>query len=366
MTELQKKKKIFVFFPCEGKIGGAERRLIRTFSYINNSNENYDFTLGLLALTEINEESVKKSYKEFSDIRIRFFYKQSKLFYHVLRSEYSLVCYTDCSFRCIPVLSAALLSNKKRFMMCTDTMGSSQNLEPKVRQCLYNLDVLLSNRVDCLYPSNTELLKSKFKKKEITVTPCSFTDIEKYYPTFPKKKEIVFLGRLVEFKGIMLFVNSVIKIADSIRKNGFECNIYGHGNLENKIKEIIIQNNCQDIIHCVGHIDDSYNALTRSRIFCSLQRLGNYPSQSLLEAMACGNYCIVTNTYDSNLLVNDSFGILINDDVDSLSEALLEAMRLSESEYIKISEEARSFLKVNHNIQRSAEYFENIFYNLLN
>lgn len=357
--------KIFVFFPCDGKIGGAERRLIRTFTYIKNSNKDFVFTIGLLTLSEINEDSVRKDYHAFTDLRIVFFHTQSEIFHHVKQTNYEIVCYTDCSYRCLPVLFGAKLGRKKRLMMCTDTMGSSQHLKPKLRQVLYNLDVRLANRIDCLYPSNTKLLQSKFKNKEITCTPCSFTDMEKYQPSFPKKKEIVFLGRLTEFKGITLFVNSMLKIADDIRKNGFKCYIYGHGDLEEQIREAISMNKCEDIIHCMGHISDSSKVLTNSMIFCSLQTLGNYPSQSMLEAMACGNYCIATNTYDSYLLIDNSFGQLIEQNEDDLAAAVLNAMNLSDEKFELISNNARNYLLKNHCIEKSADYFEDIFYELV-
>lgn len=355
------KHKIFVFFPCEGKIGGAERRLIRTFTFVKNRNTDFDFTIGLLSLSQLNEKKVKSAYRKFTDFPILFFHNRLDLFNHVKRNDYQVVCYTDCSYRCLPVLLGAKIGQKKRLMMCTDTMGSSQHLRPRLRQALYNFDIRFSDRIDCLYPSNTKLLQSMFKKKKITCTPCSFTDMDRYYPVFPKKKEIVFLGRLVDFKGINLFVNAMIDIAKDIRRADFQCYIYGHGELEEEIKETIERHNCTDIIHCMGHIADSSEVLSRSRIFCSLQTMGNYPSQSMLEAMACGNYCIATNTYDSYLLIEDGFGQLIEHNEKDLSNALLRAIQFSDDEYQTIAEEARGFLNKNHTIEISSNYFEGIF-----
>ena len=365
MTE-KYQKEIFVFFPCDGKIGGAERRLIRTFDYISKSNSLFKFQIGFLVITEINEDEVINEYRMFTDLPIMCFYSQSKIYKHVKKSDYDIVCYTDCSYRCLPILLAAKLSKKKSVMMCTDTMGSSRHLRPYVRQMLYDFDVKMSDRIDCLYPSNTKLLQSKFLKKTITCTPCSFTDMEKFKPAFPKKKEIVFLGRLVDFKGIRLFVNSMITIAQEIRNEGYQCYIYGHGELEEEIKATVSENNCDDIIHCLGHIPDSNKVLAKSRVFCSLQTMGNYPSQSMLEAMACGNYCIVTDTYDSYLLIDDSFGTLVNQDEKSFSDAVVHAMKFSEEQYKYISKNARDFLHKKHNIQLSAEYFTDLFTGLFN
>lgn len=361
MKKKERKNQIFVFFPCDGKIGGAERRLIRTFTYISKTNAAFEFTIGFQMILDVDKDRIESEYRMFTDLPIMFFYSQTEVYNYIKKSIYDVLCYTDCSYRCLPVLLAAKLSHKKNFMMCTDTMGSSQHLKPFFRQLLYNFDIKMSDRIDCLYPGNTKLLQSKFKKKKITCTPCSFTDTNKYVPRFPKKKEIIFMGRLVSFKGIDLFVDAIIKVADKIREKGYCCYIYGHGDMEQEIKDTITNNNCEDIIICKGHITDSSEVFMTSRIFCSLQTLGNYPSQSMLEAMACGNYCIVTDTYDSHLLVKDSFGQLVSQESNSLSKAIVQAMSFTDEKFEQIAIDARLFVLQNHTIQLSADYFAEIF-----
>lgn len=351
------KRDVFLFFPCNGNIGGAERRLVRSFSKIMSTEPTFRFVIGLLPVKDIDRDRVKENYRALTDAEILFFDSKRALFRYVKKSAHTCVCYTDCSYRCLPVLLAAKVSRKKRYMCCVDTVGSSQNLKPKLRQYLYNLDVRMSDRIDCLYPSHTEQLKQKFKRKPITCTACSFTDMDVYVPAFPKRKTITFLGRLQEGKGIRLFVEAALNIKEAIRANGFTCEIYGSGAQQPEIEKLINENGCEDIIRLCGHVDSSVGILKSSRIFCSLQPYGNYPSQSLLEAMACGNYCIVTDTSDSHLLMNDSFGTLIEQKPDALSAALIQAMIIPEERYREIARCSREFLHNNHTVDISASYY---------
>ena len=353
-------KKVFLFFPGQERLGGAERRIIRSFCKIKKTDPDFDFVVGLLAVGKINHNYVRELYSSLGEFDLIIFDKKMQIFNHVRKQKYTCVVYTDCSFRCLPVLFAATISKKRKYMLCVDTIGSSQNLKPSLRQILYNLDIKMSDRIDCLYPSNTKELKERFKNKTISCTACSFTDMDRFTPLFPKEKTITFLGRLQEDKGIRLFVDSAIEIAEEIRKKGFVCKIYGSGVQKDEIENIIKETHCEDIIHLCGQIEDSADVLRVSTIFCSLQKYGNYPSQSLLEALACGNYCIVTDTADSHLLINDNYGALIKQERAALSKALIQAMDIPIDRYKQISESSRAFLYNNHSLEKSAEYYNKL------
>jgi glycosyltransferase involved in cell wall biosynthesis len=53
-----------------------------------------------------------------------------------------------------------------------------------------------------------------------------------------------------------------------------------------------------------------------------LQHFNNYPSQSLLEAMACGNAVVATNVGETHRLVDETVGLLIEPEAPALAEAL--------------------------------------------
>jgi glycosyltransferase involved in cell wall biosynthesis len=63
--------------------------------------------------------------------------------------------------------------------------------------------------------------------------------------------------------------------------------------------------------------------LNRSSIFVSLQILENYPSQSLLEAMACGNAVVATDIGETWRLVDEKNGIRIPSSPEALADAIV-------------------------------------------
>ena len=115
--------------------------------------------------------------------------------------------------------------------------------------------------------------------------------------------------------------------------------------MEEEIRKKIESNHCEDILILKGLISDSESALSISTVFCSLQKYGNYPSQALLEAQACGNYCIVTDTGDSRMIVEHGRGKLINDDSESLWNAIEFAMNMSAEDQKLVAEKAREYIQ---------------------
>jgi glycosyltransferase involved in cell wall biosynthesis len=63
--------------------------------------------------------------------------------------------------------------------------------------------------------------------------------------------------------------------------------------------------------------------LERSSIFVSLQEGENYPSQSLLEAMACGNAVIATDVGETWRLVDDANGKRVASDAGAVADAII-------------------------------------------
>ena len=363
---VEKRKGVFVFFPSIGNIGGAERRLVRALSQVKICGERVNLTVGLLLLNKVDENKLISSYRELTDANIVLYYSVKKVFLDVLKRKDFCICYTDCGFRCLPALFGALLSRKKRLLFCVDSIGSSHQLKPSARQMLYDFDVNFASSIDCLYPSSTQLLVARYRRKQITTTPGSIIDTERYRSVYPKQKQIVYLGRLKETKGIGLFVETIITNADKIRKNGYTCPIYGSGPMEEEIRKKIESNHCEDILILKGLISDSESALSISTVFCSLQKYGNYPSQALLEAQACGNYCIVTDTGDSRMIVEHGRGKLINDDSESLWNAIEFAMNMSAEDQKLVAEKAREYIQKNHTIERSVAYYTELISSLYN
>jgi glycosyltransferase involved in cell wall biosynthesis len=87
-----------------------------------------------------------------------------------------------------------------------------------------------------------------------------------------------------------------------------------------------------------------------------LQRVNNYPSQSILEAIACGAAIIATDVGETRNFLDDDCAILINLDVDEL---ILAIKKLLSDEELRLSlaENARKKVLGNHSIERYSNYF---------
>ncbi len=104
----------------------------------------------------------------------------------------------------------------------------------------------------------------------------------------------------------------------------------------------------------LGYYTDIKHVLRNSVIFLSLQKEENYPSQSLLEAMACKNAIIATDVGLTRKIVKKEFGELIKFDKDDLLNSI---KKLSlKPDLLSMGALAREFALSNHNIGKFHNY----------
>nr|WP_293994992.1 glycosyltransferase [uncultured Fusobacterium sp.] len=344
-------KKIALFFPVTG-IGGAERRLSRIFIEIEKEK---NIEVFWIILSKQSKEEIEKKYISLleKNIKIIVFKNYFEVVRHFIKIKYNIVFYTDCCYRTIPIIYTCLFTKKKTCML---NVTSDIKLLNKIS---YIHNVVLSSQLDCLYPTNYKLLKRKFPQKQIVLTPGSFTDTAKFYPEIKKENLIIFSGRLIKEKGILLFLEAIVALREKIILNNYKVVILGNGNLKEQVEKIIIENKLEDFtsLHYTLNVE---KILRKGKIFCSLMPDGNYPSQSLIEALSCGLFSIVTNTGDSHLMVKKPFGILIEQDKNELVKALEKGMSFTKEEFKEIEVESVKFIKENFTIKNSIEHYKKI------
>jgi glycosyltransferase involved in cell wall biosynthesis len=96
----------------------------------------------------------------------------------------------------------------------------------------------------------------------------------------------------------------------------------GEGPLEGEIRRQIETLNVQDSV-VIRFDPNPTQVLNRSSIFVSLQEGENYPSQSLLEAMACGNAIVATDVGETWRLVDAQNGIRVASEVNAVAGAII-------------------------------------------
>ncbi len=218
-----------------------------------------------------------------------------------------------------------------------------------------------SRTIDSLYPGTEASLRLRRWRRRIRISPCSFTDYSQYRPSPAKANAIVFAGRLIEGKNPMLLVRAIERINHYAPTlfDTWKVAMYGDGPLKKHVISGIDDYGLGSIV-TVGCVDSMSSVLSESRVFVSLQSVDNYPSQSLLEAMACENLVIATDVGNTRLLVNESTGILVDTSVHSLSEALCDVMH-SWDAYAPRANRARLHAMEAHSIDRFASYLRNIW-----
>ena len=189
----------------------------------------------------------------------------------------------------------------------------------------------------------------------IHVSPCSFIDYSNT-SIAEKNNAISFVGRFADGKGISLLLPVIPEIINKYPDAHF--NLLGYGPLQNQITRFLTDNKIKQVT--VSFAPQPVLLLKHSLIFLSLQEKENYPSQSLLEAMACGNAIIATDVGLTRELVNSDVGVCI----ERNSEALFTAIDKMLTDFEKTSSmglKARNTVLKKHTTENYLQYFTQTF-----
>lgn len=197
----------------------------------------------------------------------------------------------------------------------------------------------------------------KIENNRILITPNSFILYENYFPEYPKKNRIIFSARLTPIKNPALLIEA-ISILKLKRFTDFEVYFLGEGILLDGLINMKTQLKLDNVFFERGVLDTA-KYLRGSKIFISIQKDNNYPSQSLLEAMACGNAIIASDVGETRRLVTENEGILVPLSAESIAEAIQilinDPLRCTQMGLL-----ARQKVLVEHSIEKYVEYFGSI------
>jgi glycosyltransferase involved in cell wall biosynthesis len=194
-------------------------------------------------------------------------------------------------------------------------------------------------------------------RANILYTPNSFINYSEFFPVFPKNELITFCSRITGIKnpGLLLEACYTLKLRGI---ENFKLSIIGDGDLVEDLKQFVEQKKMKNIVFH-GGIDNPQDILNRSKIFISIQSTNNYPSQSLIEAMACENAIIASDVGETRRLVTENEGILVPLNPDRIAEAiqfLLEHPEKCE----RMGKSARQKVLKEHTIEKFTDYFLSI------
>lgn len=338
-------------------IGGAEHRLCSIFSGMDE--EAYDVKI---VIRGYNPEEEMRGYLEKYVSHwsmVEYVSSHYALMRYLVKEHFDVVCYDDCMMLTKDGILAACLARSKRLLMLVTVPYANWSFKKRWHALPMLLNVLPSNWLDTLYPNTKAILERRFPKKPVSVTPCSLPMMSGYLARSEKQNMILFSGRLVPEKNPILFAEAVIRIRYSLRECGYRALICGVGEQSEAIERMIEETQCSDVLQLGGY-KRMEEVTPRAKVFCSLQTKENYPSQSLLEAIASGCYCIATNVGSTDAIVKPRFGHLIGLDSQELSEALLACIRFQASQWEDIEASAREFASENFSLEKASFHYQSI------
>ena len=224
----------------------------------------------------------------------------------------------------------------------------------------FNYGLENSDWVDFLSPFVLNGVRERglnIKDEAFSITPCSFIDYSKCKSGKKKNFEIAFAGRLEPDKNAILFLEAVKIISNKFTNIKFH--ILGNGLLNYEVDNFIKENKLEERIN-YGFHKNPPEIFAETSIFVSIQTTNNYPSQSVLEAMACGNAIIASDVGDTRMFINENNGILIYLDVHSLVKAMEKLINNRELTR-NLGKYASEYVRRNHTIEKAAGYYLGLF-----
>jgi len=170
-----------------------------------------------------------------------------------------------------------------------------------------------------------------------------------------KEKIVVSASRFVKRKNVLLLAKSLKKAIPDLPDWKF-C-VFGQGEDEAEIRETLGEWIATGQVE-VGYSNNTIATLKKSSVYISLIEPDNYPSQSILEAMACANALVLSNTGSSHKFINRELpnGLLVDLSAEAVASALVEVC--SDSDRLSnLRRCSRDFVSANYNADRFIDEF---------
>ena len=306
--------------------GGAERRFLRLINYFGSKDvflaTNYEWVADLRKAGLVFDERLivypprPLGIPEFNQWLMNLVVEKEPDIVHLVLFQKSLIPFYFWLRRARKQLGTKVVSSMVwvKFL----PTGKPSLLDVQLARYIWNMSAL----IDVLYPSAP---KSKWLlpyKDRIRITPCSFTDYETFVPAEEKANLVSYVGRFIPEKDPFLFVESVKTLLSNAPRVAEDWTfvMLGQGPLKEKVQRYVINFGLNDKVQ-LETAHSSADLLSRSKIYASLYPQTNYPSQSLLEAMATENAIVVTNDEDTRRLVDENCGILVERRPEAIASA---------------------------------------------
>ena len=315
---------------------------------------------------------IKKQVKRTYSYRLYYYLRSKRLQYKRYkeidqkRKQLGIACFIGVYSGILP-LYFYYKKNKSRpgiIFSNMDSWLSNISVNPRKewyrKYVSFNYALENSDLVDFLSPfiyEGVRKLGIKIQVEKVNITPCSFTDYSKCHIGAKNKFRIAFSGRLENDKNPVMFIDAAQVLAKEHPE--VEFHVMGEGRLSETIPELVINSGLSNIIFHGFH-NNPPEVLAETSLFVSIQTTNNYPSQSVLEAMACGNAIIASDVGDTRLFINELNGTLIPLELNAITNAIREYIKNPQSA-IKKGLYAADYVRKEFTIEKVADYYLGLF-----
>ena len=367
-------RSVYYIIPTFG-IGGAEKRFIELCSYLQQHDKEFNFYLiiseQLYSALKQNPE-INKVLQPGENKIIRFNIDTNKPILQFQKELYSFVCkHTTPDDILHFTLSFPTfifpLKHKKTVYSLTESSLANVNFKGRA---LYLINALRARYVDILDPGVHQKISRYFffKKNRVLLTTGSFVDTTVFKPVSdqPKENWFVFLGRFFFVKQVIELLNTLPEVCSKLDAAGiknYKFIFLGFGQLEQHIYSIAALPKYRNLPVEIKMTNEPEAVLAKSKVFFSLQLRNNYPSKSLLEAMAAGNIPLVTDVGTTRKAAAPEFSYYVPEQftASDITKQLLAILSLDENSQHSKMNAARNFILNNFTIQASADYYTGIY-----
>lgn len=185
-------------------------------------------------------------------------------------------------------------------------------------------------------------------------------DVEKFRPdpSVPKEYDVVSTNRLYPVKNLGVLLRAVAKVKEE--RPDLRVAMGGSGSEEANLKALAKELGLEGTVEFLGWLDDIPDVLRRSRLFLLTSRAEGFPI-AVLEAMATGVPCVVSNVGDMPEVARDGWNARVIedcDDLDAFAEAILSLLEDPEL-YERISRNALA-VRETHSFEAASRIWKQI------
>ncbi|MDK2789540.1 MAG: hypothetical protein PWP15_47 [Methanothermococcus sp.] len=195
--------------------------------------------------------------------------------------------------------------------------------------------------------------------RNIIVNP-NYINTDLFKPmNIKKEKDIIFVGRLSKQKNIF----NLIKAFKSLN---YDLDIYGDGELKEKIEELIKDLKLDDKVKLKGTVPNSElpSILNQYKIYVLPSFYEGMP-KTLLEAMACGLPCLGTDVEGTReVIIHGENGWLTNTDLESINKGIVKLMEAKNLRK-KLGENARKTIEEKYSLKKVVDMEIEVYENLI-